>query len=695
MRLEPQQDVVFGSSTGFAYSFWFYDPFDGDAPAHGPGGIFIVGQTTGQISGVTVLQYAKQLSFRSHGFITSETSWYNPDIVLASGSGFKIRYEPKKLNHFLFLKKNSTSMEAWFNGQRVAYNTNTAAYYPDSTWKFWIDSDHKNSILAGDIACWNEDISDIAEQVYNNGIISNPINLSKPPMHYWRLGEPSNGGIIQDIGTDGTNYLETPGPLTYEYVLATVNGTNAGYKFGSGLNTVAYANTIDQDLFARIGDPISFTNNTGGHPLVIKDSNDFIVAEEDATTKITSWTPRQAGTYRYYCVTHPDAMGANIYVVAGHKYSQTLALTSSSSSSSSGSDDPATVVANIIASPENVLGQTEEDGSVTSLNTAFGSDFDNLTVTPVTSLSTEELEVVAASSSVSNSLSSKTDILTFGTDEGSYRTESANFKDNLSPVIMITADIGFIIKDLSGSINYGTQFIFQSTGESEITLSGGSMTITFADADNLSVSNILEILAASLNDTWSFALVKLEAQEVMVPDSGTAFGDQTGSITLNGFTNSGPTNITGDIVTDTSTIDQNTSSSTSIDVGSSLMQNPGATLFKIYKQLDDGPSYHNISPGWTIEGSGAYSIGVHLDKDHVIILSNETGDAISGGGSFADKGSSGSISSSTASTATYFTVDKSKNPAGFLADIKSLYQAQDGGATDKWSYAILKVTSFS
>lgn len=323
MRLEPQQDVSFDGATGFAYSFWFYDPFEGAAPSYAPGGLLIVGQTGGQISGVTQDSNTNRLSFRSHGFINGDTAWFDSNIVTPSGSGFKVNYEPKKLNHYLFLKKNATSMEVWLNGQRVAYNPNTTSYYPDNTWKFWFDPDNKNNILVGDIACWSEDISDIVEQVYNNGIISNPMNLSKPPMHYWRMGEPSSTGIIQDIGTDGTNYLEST-PLTYEYILASVSGTNAGYTFGGGLNTVGLTNTTDQDLFAKVGDPITFTNNTGGHPLAIKDQNDLIVAEEDTATKITSWTPSQAGTYRYYCTAHPDTMGANIYIVGGLKYSKDL-----------------------------------------------------------------------------------------------------------------------------------------------------------------------------------------------------------------------------------------------------------------------------------------------------------------------------------------------------------------------------------
>jgi plastocyanin len=65
-------------------------------------------------------------------------------------------------------------------------------------------------------------------------------------------------------------------------------------------------------------------NNTGGHPLAIKDSNDFIVAEEDAGTKKTRWIPTHAGVYRYYCTTHPDTMGSTFRIYSGSEHYQDL-----------------------------------------------------------------------------------------------------------------------------------------------------------------------------------------------------------------------------------------------------------------------------------------------------------------------------------------------------------------------------------
>ena len=312
MRLEPQTNVPLNNSDGYAYSFWFYDPYAtaGDAPA-GSQGVFLQGQTGGQVSGMTIdVQHHKLLKPRTHGNIISADSWYDSSIVTPAGSSsFNVSYEPLKLNHFLFLKKNGTSMEVWFNGKKVAYNTNTVGYYPDGPFDWIIDPINGCFVSIGDLAYWHEDISDIAPDIYNNGIMSNWMNLSKKPKHYWRLGE-SSGSKIYDIGTDGTNHLGHALPVAPNYILASVTGTNGGYKFGTGY----FTNVTDPIISVRVGDAVNFRNDTGGHPLAIKDSNDNIVAEEDSVTKKTRWVPTSPGIYRYYCTAHPDTMGAELIV---------------------------------------------------------------------------------------------------------------------------------------------------------------------------------------------------------------------------------------------------------------------------------------------------------------------------------------------------------------------------------------------
>ena len=89
-----------------------------------------------------------------------------------------------------------------------------------------------------------------------------------------------------------------------------MTGTNDGYKFGTGY----FTNVTDPIISVRVGDAIKYRNDTGGHPLAIKDSNDNIVAEEDSVTKKTEWVPTSPGIYRYYCTAHPDTMGAELIV---------------------------------------------------------------------------------------------------------------------------------------------------------------------------------------------------------------------------------------------------------------------------------------------------------------------------------------------------------------------------------------------
>jgi hypothetical protein len=321
MKLVTQNGgVTFNNASGYGYSFWFYDPYEdiSDIPAHNS--VFLRGQTGGQISGVTFNQHTKKIEPRSHGFITTATSWYNPDIVEPNSSTFKVNYQPKKLNNWLFLKKNPTSMEFWFNGEKVAYNTDTASYYPDPNFDWELDPNNACNMQVGDLAYWDEDISDIAPEIYNKGVTRNWMNLQKQPKHYWRLGESSGLTTIPDIGVNGANHFVQPPATNLDYILASVNGTSNGYKFGAG----PLANQTDPVLTMRVGDTISFTNNTGGHPLAIKDADGNDIATESGT--VTTWTASQHGVYRYYCTAHPTTMGNDLYVYSDNNYQKGLGL---------------------------------------------------------------------------------------------------------------------------------------------------------------------------------------------------------------------------------------------------------------------------------------------------------------------------------------------------------------------------------
>jgi len=316
MKLVPQNNVVLNNANGYGYSFWFYDPYDdiSEIPPHNA--VFLEGQTSNQISGVTFNQSAKRIEPRTHGSVSTAESWYNPDVIIPNSSTFKVIYEPKKLNHWLFLKKSESSMEFWFNGERVAYNTSTVFYYPDANFNWILDPHNACNIQVGDLAYWDEDISDIAQEIYNDGVVRNWMTLQKKPKHYWRLGESSGLTTIPDIGTDGTNHFQQAPATNFDHVLASVNSSTTGYVFST--------NQTDPVLTMRVGDTINFTNNTGGHPLAIKDPDGNDVATESGT--VTNWTASQHGVYRYYCTIHPTTMGNDIYVYSDINYKKALGL---------------------------------------------------------------------------------------------------------------------------------------------------------------------------------------------------------------------------------------------------------------------------------------------------------------------------------------------------------------------------------
>ena len=306
-------NISFNNTNGYAYSFWF------KVKTQPGNSIMLLENVSG---GQNSNLYLNQLNirFRAHGDVTTADAWYDSNVISPEGSsGFNVIYEYNKLYNILFLKKSATYMECYVNGKLACYNTNTAFYYPDASGFKVINPNHNADIDLGDIAYWDEDISDIASEIYNGGIYRNWMDLSKQPKHYWRLGNSAGSSTINDIGTDGTNHFTITAPLfARNYSLDSADGTN--YTFSGD------ATGTDPDINVVVGDNLTFTNNTGGHVFAIKDSNDVDVANESAS--VTTWSPTVAGEYTYYCVTHPTTMFGKITVVDVANYSQTIALTS-------------------------------------------------------------------------------------------------------------------------------------------------------------------------------------------------------------------------------------------------------------------------------------------------------------------------------------------------------------------------------
>ena len=126
MRLDPQNSVALNITDGFGYSFWFYDN-NSTASATYARGVWLQGQTSGGIAGITFSSQAKEVFFRSHGDMSSN---YDPDVIRLAGVSFYLKYEYKTWNNIIYLKKpGGSDTEVWFNGKLVAHN-------PTNTWNY-------------------------------------------------------------------------------------------------------------------------------------------------------------------------------------------------------------------------------------------------------------------------------------------------------------------------------------------------------------------------------------------------------------------------------------------------------------------------------------------------------------------------------------------------------------------------------
>ena len=104
------------------------------------------------------------------------------------------------------------------------------------------------------------------------------------------------------------DHNHSPTQASYNYTLDSGDGNN--YTFSGD------ATGTDPVLSANIQDTLTFTNNTGGHPLAIYNSQGVEVASESGGT--TTFTPKYPDTYYYQCTVsgHEDMRG-DIVVTKG------------------------------------------------------------------------------------------------------------------------------------------------------------------------------------------------------------------------------------------------------------------------------------------------------------------------------------------------------------------------------------------
>ena len=124
------------------------------------------------------------------------------------------------------------------------------------------------------------------------------------------IGGITTGNVLSQKHPSGVwvDHNHTPVQVSYSYNLDSGDGTN--YSFSGD------ATGSDPELTVNTRDTLTFTNNTGGHPLAIYNNQGIQVASEASGT--TTFTPKYPDTYYYQC-TAPghENMRGDIVVTLG------------------------------------------------------------------------------------------------------------------------------------------------------------------------------------------------------------------------------------------------------------------------------------------------------------------------------------------------------------------------------------------
>lgn len=113
---------------------------------------------------------------------------------------------------------------------------------------------------------------------------------------------------------------------TFTLTIASGNGSDYTFDSGQSDRNGEITDLTDPEINVILGDTLVLDNNTGGHPLEIKDSgNNVVVSTADIIDGQSTFTPTATGTYTYQCtVSGHESMIGNIVVSAQPETSITV-----------------------------------------------------------------------------------------------------------------------------------------------------------------------------------------------------------------------------------------------------------------------------------------------------------------------------------------------------------------------------------
>ncbi len=175
---------------------------------------------------------------------------------------------------------------------------------------------YSSTLVTGDVYQYVIPVT-VTSSVSRNGLQSVKIEAKN---QYGTLSDPKTSS--NQITVNQTAPVVSISSVIYPVQNASTKNYSLVFADGSDYTFEGDAVGADPALDATVGDTLIFQNNTGGHILAIKDAGGSDVATQSGT--VLSWTPVIAGTYTYYCVSHPNSMFGTITVSSAQDFQQAI-----------------------------------------------------------------------------------------------------------------------------------------------------------------------------------------------------------------------------------------------------------------------------------------------------------------------------------------------------------------------------------